>query len=138
MRNVLRQENLWGNEAKKLTILEMRWKSSMAMATEGSWQERLMAIRCKTAFVEPPVTITMRIAFSNAALVIMSRGFMSFSNKIFKKPPASMHSPFFSCESAGEDEEYGSDMPVTQKSEIHTMGPCFLWLNEKPTYQVLR
>mmetsp|Transcript_28021 Transcript_28021/g.47614 ORF Transcript_28021/g.47614 Transcript_28021/m.47614 type:complete len:222 (-) Transcript_28021:856-1521(-) len=84
---------------------ERRWKSSNEIATSGFWHERLIAIKWRTAFVEPPVIITMRIAFSKAALVMISRGLMSFSSKIFIAAPALSHSSSFSSESAGELEE---------------------------------
>mmetsp|Transcript_8323 Transcript_8323/g.26024 ORF Transcript_8323/g.26024 Transcript_8323/m.26024 type:complete len:215 (-) Transcript_8323:723-1367(-) len=90
---------------------EMRWKSSNEMRTAGSWHARDIAIRCKTAFVDPPVTITIRIAFSNAAFVMMSRGFKSSSSKFLIAAPAASHSACFSSESAGIDDEYGRDMP---------------------------
>ena len=70
-----------------------------------------MAIKCKTAFVDPPVIMTMRIAFSKAPFVMMSRGFRSISKSRFMASPAFLHSLIFSSESAGELEEYGSVNP---------------------------
>ena len=91
--------------ARKGVSSEMRWKSSRPILTEGSWQARDIAIKCRTAFVEPPVTMTMRMAFSNAPLVIISLGFKSNSNNFLIASPARAHSSLFSWESAGDDEE---------------------------------
>lgn len=58
---------------------DMRWKSS----NERSMYTALaMAIKCNTAFVDPPNTMIKVIAFSKAALVIISLGLMSFFNKL--------------------------------------------------------
>ena len=64
-----------------------------------------MAMRWSTAFVDPPVTMTMRIAFSKAALVMMSRGLRSSSSNFLIAAPAALHSASFSSESAGDDDE---------------------------------
>jgi hypothetical protein len=64
-----------------------------------------MAIRWRTALVDPPVIITIRIEFSKAALVMISLGLISFANKTFMASPAATHSSAFSFESAGEEDE---------------------------------
>mmetsp|Transcript_58075 Transcript_58075/g.131592 ORF Transcript_58075/g.131592 Transcript_58075/m.131592 type:complete len:319 (-) Transcript_58075:690-1646(-) len=97
--------------ARKGVSLLMRWKSSSSMRTLGSWQLRLMAMRCSTALVDPPVTITMRMAFSKAVLVMMSRGLRSNSSRFFITAPMLSHSAIFSAESAGLDEEKGRLIP---------------------------
>jgi hypothetical protein len=71
-----------------------------------------MAIKCSTAFVDPPITITRRIAFSNAAFVIISRGFKSICNKFNIAGPDANYSARFSSKSAGDDDEYGRDIPI--------------------------
>jgi hypothetical protein len=63
-----------------------------------------MAMRCSTAFVEPPRAITTTIAFSNAARVMMSRGLMSFSSRFKIAFPAAWHSAIFCGSSAGVEE----------------------------------
>ena len=63
------------------------------------------------AFVEPPVAMTIVIAFSNAFRVMMSRGLISRSMRCSSAGPTAAHSAAFSGANAGDDEEYGSDMP---------------------------
>mmetsp|Transcript_19236 Transcript_19236/g.59337 ORF Transcript_19236/g.59337 Transcript_19236/m.59337 type:complete len:219 (-) Transcript_19236:664-1320(-) len=87
---------------------ETRWKSSNVRSTST---ERAMAIMCSTALVEPPVTMIIVRAFSKAALVMMSFGLRSRSSSVRMALPARRHSSTFSGESAGELDEYGSDMP---------------------------
>ena len=84
------------------------WKSSIV---SGTPTERAIAIRCSTALVEPPSTITTTIAFSKAARVMMSRGLRSSSSRLRIAAPARRHSSSFAGSSAGVDELYGSDMP---------------------------
>ena len=62
-------------------------------------------MRWSTAFVDPPVTMTIRIAFSKAPFVMMSRGFRSNVRSFLMASPARAHSSLFSCESAGDDDE---------------------------------
>ena len=57
--------------------LLMLSKSSIDRSTSASLA---IANRCNTAFVDPPIANTRRIAFSKASLVIMSRGFIPFSS----------------------------------------------------------
>ena len=59
--------------------LYVRWKSSSVRSTPTA---RDIAIKWRTALVEPPVAITIVIAFSNASFVIMSEGLMCFSSKL--------------------------------------------------------
>ncbi len=84
------------------------WKSSIA---SGTPTERAIAIRCSTALVEPPSTIVTTIAFSNAARVMMSRGFKSSSSRRRIAAPARRHSSCFAGSSAGVDELPGRLMP---------------------------
>lgn len=66
---------------------------------------RAMAIRCSTAFVDPPSTITRVMAFSKAALVMMSLGFRSSCSRRLMAAPARVHSSALSGSSAGVLEE---------------------------------
>ena len=84
------------------------WKSSIVSSTPT---ECAIAKRCKTAFVEPPRAVITVSAFSNAFLVMISRGFISRSNNTFIASPANSHSAFFSGLSAGLDELYGRLIP---------------------------
>ena len=71
-----------------------------------------MASKCKTALVDPPTAITTAMAFSNASLVIMSRG----------RKPRRMHSATaraVACalsalagSGAAIVDDPGSDMPI--------------------------
>mmetsp|Transcript_30706 Transcript_30706/g.81669 ORF Transcript_30706/g.81669 Transcript_30706/m.81669 type:complete len:215 (-) Transcript_30706:689-1333(-) len=97
--------------ARNGVLSEMRWKSSRLIWQAGSWHERDIAIRWSTAFVEPPVIITIAMAFSKAALVMMSRGLRSSLRRLSTASPTQAHSSSFSFESAGLELEYGSDMP---------------------------
>ena len=63
-------------------------------ATSAAWA---MASRCSTALVEPPSTMTMRKAFSNAALVMICRGVRLRSSRVRMARPAASHSPSFSA-----------------------------------------
>src|SRR4051812_40650687 len=74
--------------------------------------DRAIAIRCKTALVDPPRQETRTIAFSNASRVMMSRGLRSSSNSLRTAAPARKHSSSFKGSSAGVDELYGRDMPM--------------------------
>ena len=79
--------------------------------------ECAIAIKCKTAFVDPPRTKTILIAFSNAFIVIISLGLISFSNKIRIAFPASSHSFFFSSLKAGLEELNGKLIPKASIAE---------------------
>ena len=59
-----------------------------------------IAIKCKTALVDPPSAIMTLIEFSNALRVIMSDGFMSFSKRLSIAFPILLQSIFFSFEIA--------------------------------------
>mmetsp|Transcript_27655 Transcript_27655/g.110745 ORF Transcript_27655/g.110745 Transcript_27655/m.110745 type:complete len:383 (-) Transcript_27655:695-1843(-) len=101
--------------ARKGVLSETRWKSSSVRSRPT---ERAIAIKWSTAFVEPPVAMTMVIAFSKAARVMICRGVMFFSRSVRIAAPArSRHSPSFSSESAGDDDEYGSAMPSASIAE---------------------
>ncbi|MCY1513133.1 hypothetical protein D9M68_476180 [compost metagenome] len=84
------------------------WKSSCVKGTSTLFA---MAMRCNTAFVEPPKTMMVTIAFSKALRVMISLGLMSFSNKILMALPAAKHSACFSSLKAGLEEEKGKLIP---------------------------
>jgi len=65
---------------------------------------RAMAIKCRTALVEPPSAITITIAFRNDFSVIMSLGFKSIFSNSKRYFPARWHSSSFSGSSAGVEE----------------------------------
>src|SRR5487761_2762114 len=66
---------------------------------------RAIAMRCSTALVDPPSTVTSTMAFSKAARVMMSRGLMSFSSKLRIAAPERTHSSSFSGSSAGVEDD---------------------------------
>ena len=63
-----------------------------------------MAIRWRTALVEPPSAITTTMAFSNASRVMTSRGLMSRSSRLRIAAPLRRHSSSLAGSSAGVDE----------------------------------
>ena len=71
-----------------------------------------MASRCSTALVEPPSTITIRMAFSNAALVMILRGVRLRSSRSQTARPAASHSSSFCGWTAGVEEVMGRAMPM--------------------------
>ena len=81
---------------------DMRWKSSGLISTPTAWP---IAMKCKTALVEPPRMTIIRIAFSNALRVMISEGLMSFSKRIRRYFPTSKHSFCLSSDTAGLEEE---------------------------------
>ena len=74
------------------------WKSSKVKLIPHACA---IAIKCNTAFVLPPRAITIVIAFSKAARVMMSLGFKSISNMCLIAFPAKKHSSVFNGSSAG-------------------------------------
>mmetsp|Transcript_10568 Transcript_10568/g.39160 ORF Transcript_10568/g.39160 Transcript_10568/m.39160 type:complete len:219 (+) Transcript_10568:606-1262(+) len=94
--------------AMKGVLSDTAWKSSRVrvMPTECA-----MAIKCSTAFVLPPRAMMVTMAFSNAARVMISRGFKSISSRCRIALPAMKHSSIFNGSSAGMLEEYGRDIP---------------------------
>ena len=84
------------------------WKSSKVKVIPHACA---IAIKCNTAFVLPPRAITMVIAFSKAALVMISLGFKSIFNKCLIAFPAKKHSSIFNGSSAGIVLEYGNVIP---------------------------
>ena len=68
------------------TRLPMRVKSSSLSATPAA---DAIASKCSTALVEPPSAMTTTIAFSNAFLVMMSRGRMLAFSSLSAARPAS-------------------------------------------------
>ena len=69
---------MWG------TLAATRLKSSSSSSTRASLA---MAMRCSTAFVDPPSAMTTAMAFSKAALVMMSRGRMSAASSSMTARP---------------------------------------------------
>lgn len=100
--------------ARKGVLDEILCTSSIVMSMSIALA---MAMRCSTALVEPPSTVMKTIAFSNAALVMMSEGLMSFSRSNLIALPACTHSKCFWSVSAGVEPEYGSDMPSISIAE---------------------
>mmetsp|Transcript_8681 Transcript_8681/g.24800 ORF Transcript_8681/g.24800 Transcript_8681/m.24800 type:complete len:233 (-) Transcript_8681:429-1127(-) len=86
----------------------------MVRSTPTLWA---MAIMWSTALVEPPVIMMRVMAFSNAALVMMSLGLMSFSSKFRMAWPTILHSSTLSGSSAGMLEEYGRVIPRASAAE---------------------
>ena len=84
------------------------WKSAGARSTLTA---RAIAIRWRTALVEPPSAITVTMAFSNARRVMMSRGLRSSSSRWRIAAPARRHSSALPGCSAGIEALSGSDMP---------------------------
>ena len=70
-----------------------------------------MAIRWRTALVEPPRAIVTTIAFSKARRVMMSRGLMSCSRRLRTAAPARRHSSNLPGSTAGMLALSGSDIP---------------------------
>lgn len=109
------------------------WKSSMVSLTPT---ECAMAMRWRTALVEPPVMLTTTMAFSKADRVRMSRGLISFSRRVRIALPASRHSCCLAAEIAGLEEEPGRVMPMDSMAVAivlavymppHAPGPGQAW-----------
>ena len=87
----------------------MRSKSSRPRSTPASLA---MAIKCKTALVEPPMASTTVMAFSKAWRVIMSRGRTSSSSRRSRVTPALRASSTLRGSMAGMEASPGRDMPI--------------------------
>ena len=70
-----------------------------------------MASRWTTALVDPPIAALTRIAFSNAALVMIWAGVTSCSTRSTMTCPARWAVSYRRESTAGQDAEYGSCMP---------------------------
>ena len=92
----------------------MRWKSSMVRGTPTAFA---MAIRWSTALVEPPRIVMTVMAFSNASLVMMSRGFRSRSINKRMAAPTRAHSSRLAGLLAGIEELKGRLMPIASIAE---------------------
>ena len=66
------------------------------------------------------------IAFSKAALVIMSRGSMFFSTRFLKAGPTESHSSNFSLYSAGNEESPGSVIP-SASAALAMVFAVYIW-----------
>mmetsp|Transcript_26694 Transcript_26694/g.44767 ORF Transcript_26694/g.44767 Transcript_26694/m.44767 type:complete len:265 (-) Transcript_26694:765-1559(-) len=84
------------------------WKSSNVSSMPAA---SAMAIRCSTALVEPPSAITVTIAFSKAARVMISKGLRSILSRFSIAAPANRHSSIFRGSSAGTELLYGRHIP---------------------------
>ena len=100
--------------ARTGTLAPIRVKSSIFKSTLIA---SAIAIKCKTALVEPPSVIIKVIAFSNAFLVIMSLGLISFLSRLTTASPARRQSLFLSSEIASCDEELGKLIPNASIAE---------------------
>ena len=77
------------------------WKSSIPSGTPAA---RAIAMRCSTALVEPPSTITITIAFSKDSRVMIRLGRRSISSSRRTAAPARRHSSRLSGSVAGVHE----------------------------------
>ncbi len=96
-----------------------RLKSSSSSATPAS---KAMASRCSTMLVEPPSAMPMAMAFSNASLVRMSRGRMSWARRLITAWPLANAKSSRRRSTAGADELPGSDMPIASADRRHRVG----------------
>jgi hypothetical protein len=80
----------------------MHWK-----AGAKDFPHLAIAIKCKTAFVEPPSAMTITIALRRDFRVIISRGFKSIFSNSNMYFPAKRHSSNFNGSSAGIEELSG-------------------------------
>ena len=87
----------------------MRSKSASVRSISSAWA---IAMRCSTAFVEPPTAMMTVMAFSNAALVRMSRGRKSRSMRCSRARAESALLTAFSASTALMVEECGRLMPI--------------------------
>ncbi|KAJ1667756.1 hypothetical protein GGF38_002751 [Coemansia sp. RSA 25] len=95
--------------AKNGVRFEISWKSSNVRLIPIA---REMAIKCRTTLVDPPMAMAMVIAFSNALRVMISFGHTLSSRILRMAAPTLKHSSSFSCDVAGDDDEYGRVMPM--------------------------
>ena len=100
--------------AKTGTFAPIRVKSSIDRST---FIASAIAIKWRTALVEPPKVIISVMAFSNAFLVIISLGLMSFSRRLRTASPAREQSLFLSSEIASWAEEFGRLIPNASIAE---------------------
>ena len=94
--------------------LPIRTKSSKVKVTPAVCA---IAIKCSTPLVDPPKAISTLMEFSNAALVIISRGLMSKRNKFITASPARRQSIFFSLETASCADDPGKLIPKASIAE---------------------
>ncbi len=92
----------------------MRVKSSSPSSTPAS---RAMAIRCSTAFVDPPRAITTVMAFSKASRVMISSGLISFSSRFMTAAAARRQSSFLCSETASWAELFARLIPSASMAE---------------------
>ena len=92
----------------KGVLSDILWKSSRP---KGTSTDLAIAIKCNTALVEPPNTITVAMAFSKACLVIICLGRISCIIRFLMAAPTFKVSVFLSWLSAGLDDEKGRLIP---------------------------
>mmetsp|Transcript_22983 Transcript_22983/g.45235 ORF Transcript_22983/g.45235 Transcript_22983/m.45235 type:complete len:249 (-) Transcript_22983:422-1168(-) len=94
---------------------------SLIRVKSSSWRStsmaRAMAIKWRTALVEPPRATTHVIAFSKAFLVIISDGRIFFSSSSLTAFPTRSHSLTLSADTAGLLDEKGRDMPSASMAD---------------------
>nr|GMD84649.1 Uncharacterised protein [Ipomoea batatas] len=95
--------------ARKGTSSLTFWKSSRCSCNPT---DLAIAIKCRTALVDPPSAMTITIAFRSDFGVMMSRGFKSIFSKSKRYLPARRHSSNFRGSSAGVEELLGRDIPI--------------------------
>src|SRR5919199_730542 len=86
-----------------------RRKSSRVRSTSASWA---MAMRCRTAFVEPPNAMTTAMAFSNASLVMICRAVMPLRRSSTTAWPDLRANPSRRRSALGGEALPGSDMAL--------------------------
>lgn len=69
------------------------------------------------------------MAFSNAERVMISRGRMFFSRRLYMTGPIEAHSSCFSCDSAGNEEEPGRDIPSASMALAIVLA-VYIWIFE--------
>ena len=90
-------------------FLPMRTKSSRPSLTPAAWA---IAMRCRTALVEPPSVMMSVMAFSKASFVMISRGVMPSLIMFMTAAPASKQSMSLSLLTAAWAPELGRLMPM--------------------------
>src|SRR5436190_524459 len=88
-----------------------RASTSKSSSASGTPRRPAMASRWITAFVDPPIAALTRIAFSNAALVMMAEGRRSSRTRPTMTWPARCAVSYRRASTAGQVAEYGSCTP---------------------------
>src|SRR5947207_1575046 len=88
-----------------------RASTSKSSSASGTPRRPAMASRWITAFVDPPIAALTRIAFSNAALVMMAEGRRSSRTRPTMTWPARCAVSYRRASTPGQVAEYGSCLP---------------------------